>query len=190
MCDVDRDQILYLRHILLCFEVVSGLKVNLGISELVAIGEVTLQEELADILSYSIFSLPMKYLGLPPDASFKSKAIWDGGVEKMEKILASWKKIYLFRGGRLMLIKSTLSSLPTYFLSLLPLLVGIARRLECLQRDFLWDGMGGEPKFHLVNWKTICSSFRKGGLGVKNVMLIKLYSINGFGDMSKEEFSL
>jgi len=179
MCDVDRDQILYLRHILLCFEVVSGLKVNLGISELVAIGEVTLQEELADILSYSIFSLPMK-----------SKAIWDGGVEKMEKILASWKKIYLFRGGRLMLIKSTLSSLPTYFLSLLPLLVGIARRLECLQRDFLWDGMGGEPKFHLVNWKTICSSFRKGGLGVKNVMLIKLYSINGFGDMSKEEFSL
>lgn len=84
-----------------------------------------------------------------------------------------------------MLIKSTLSSLPTYFLSLCPLPVGIARRLERLQRDFLWDGMGGEPKFHLVNWKTICSSFPRGGLGVKNVMLIKLYSINGFGDMSK-----
>jgi hypothetical protein len=29
--------------------------------------------------------------------------------------------------------------------------------LECLQRHFLWDGPGGEPKLHLVNWKIICS---------------------------------
>lgn len=52
-----------------------------------------------------------------------------------------------------------------------PLPASIARKLGCLQRDFLWDGPRGEPKFHLANWKTICSLVSRGGLGVKNLML-------------------
>jgi len=101
-------------------------------------------------------------------APFKSKAIWDGVVENGKK-LASWK-IYLSKGGAL-LIRSTLSSIPSYFLSLFPLLVDIARRLELLQRDFLWDGPGREPILHLVNWKTVCCPVPRGGLGIKNLML-------------------
>ena len=73
-------------------------------------------------------------------------------MERMEKRLVGWKKLYLSKEGRLTLIKSTLSSLPSYYLSLFPLPMEIARRLEKLQRDFLWGGMGDEPKFHLVNW--------------------------------------
>jgi hypothetical protein len=68
----------------------------------------------------------------------------------MEKKWASWKKIYLSRGGHLTLINSTLSNLPIYLLTLFPLPAGIARRLECLQRNFLWDEPRGE-QFHLVN---------------------------------------
>jgi hypothetical protein len=40
---------------------------------------------------------------------------------------------------RVTLKKSTLSNLPTYFLSLFPLPGGIANRMERLQCDFLWD---------------------------------------------------
>ena len=65
-------------------------------------------------------SLPKKYLGLLL-GSFKSKSIWDGIIEKIECCLASWKQVYLSKGGRIILIKSTLSNLPTYFLSLFPL---------------------------------------------------------------------
>jgi len=64
-----------------------------------------------------------------------------------------------------------LSNLPTYFLSLLSLPAGIASRLECLQRDFLWDGPGGDPKIHLVNWKTVCTPVSRGGLGIKKLMV-------------------
>jgi hypothetical protein len=70
------------------------LKVNLQKSELVAAGELQHQEEFADILNCTS-SLPFKYLGLPFGASFKSKAIWDEVVDKMERRLASWKKTYL-----------------------------------------------------------------------------------------------
>jgi hypothetical protein len=72
MCDANSDQIYNLGHILQCFKAISGLKVNLRKSKLVAVGEVPYKEKLANILSCSISSLPVKYLGLPrvaPDIS-------------------------------------------------------------------------------------------------------------------------
>ncbi len=42
-----------------------GLKIYLGKSKMVPIGEVPKVEALADILACKIFNLPMKYLGLP-----------------------------------------------------------------------------------------------------------------------------
>jgi len=41
-----------------------------------------------------------------------------------------------------MLIKSTLSSLPTYFMSLFPIPVDVTNCIEQLQRNFLWSGLG------------------------------------------------
>ena len=57
-----------------------------------------------------------------------------------------------------------------FFLSLFPILVGVANRMERLHRDFLWGGMGGDFKFHLVNWNDCCSPIRLGGLGIKKVV--------------------
>jgi len=70
----------------------------------------------------------------------------------------------------LTLIKSTLSNIPTYYLSLFPIPVSMAQRLERLQQDFLWSGIGDEVKFHLVNWHTICTPIKEGGLGVRNLI--------------------
>jgi hypothetical protein len=80
----------------------------------------------------------MNYLCLPLGANFKSKSIWDPIFEKMERKLSGWQRMYLSRGGRVTLIKSTLSSLPTYFMSLFPIPVSVARRIDKIQRDFLW----------------------------------------------------
>ena len=77
--------------------------------------------------------------------------------------------MYLSKGGKVTLIKSSLTSLPTYFLSLLPLLGKVAKRMEKLQRDFLWNGIGGEPKIHLVNWAKVCRPLRVGGLGIRRL---------------------
>ena len=77
--------------------------------------------------------------------------------------------MYLSKGGKVTLIKSLLSSLPTYFLFLLPLPGKVAKRIEKLQRDFLWNGIGGEPKIHLVNWAKVCRPLQVGGLGIRRL---------------------
>jgi hypothetical protein len=125
--------------------------------------------ELANILGCNVASLPMKYLGLPLGASYKATSMWNAVIEQMERRLAGWKKLYLSKGGRLTLIKSTLSNLPTYYMSLFPVPMSVAKRIEKIQREFLWGGMGDDKKLHLVSWNQVCCPLRAGGLGIRNV---------------------
>ena len=131
-CNANIDHMLILRMVLIWFEAVSSLKVNLGKSELVAVGAVPNMDLLVAVLGCKQGFLPMKYLGLPLGAKFKDKSIWNPILEKMERKLASWKKLYLSKGGRVTLIKSTLSNLPTYFLSLFPISASVANRIARL----------------------------------------------------------
>ena len=105
-CDANIDQMLILHMVLISFEIVSGLKVNLGKSELVAVGAVHNMDLLVAVLGCKQGSLPMKYLGLPLVPKFKDKSIWNPILEKTERKLAGWKKLYLSKGCRVTLIKS------------------------------------------------------------------------------------
>lgn len=70
----------YLRCVPLCFEVVSGLKVNFGKSEMISVGAVDNIDVLAQILGCKASVLPVLYLGLPLGSSFKSKAVLPLGL--------------------------------------------------------------------------------------------------------------
>ena len=71
----------------------------MGKSEVVPIGKVNNLIALADILSCRVGSLPMKYLEMPLGTSFKTIFIWNPILEKMEKKLSGWKRLYLTKGG-------------------------------------------------------------------------------------------
>jgi hypothetical protein len=73
------------------------------------------------LINWPVFSF--KYLGLPLEASFNPKSIWDGVIEKIECRLASWERMYLSKGKWITLIRSILSNLHTYFVTFSPLLV-------------------------------------------------------------------
>ena len=41
----------------------------------------------------------MKYLGIPLGAKWKDRVVWNPIIEKVERRLAGWKKLYLSKGG-------------------------------------------------------------------------------------------
>ena len=137
-CDASREQLLYTRMVLIFFEAITGLKVYVGKSEILPLGEVSNLDALAHILCCKVGSLPMSYLVMPLGAHYKDSSIWNPIIERMEKKLSGWKHLYLSKGGRLSLLKSTLSSLPTYYLSLFTIHKYVANRLERIKRNFLW----------------------------------------------------
>jgi hypothetical protein len=145
--------------------------VNMHKSEMVPVGEVSDLPRLATLLSCKIGSIPLNYLGMPLGALHKAFAMWDPILEKVEHCLVGWKKLYLSKGGRLTLLKSTLSSMLTYFMFLFPIPIKVARRIELLQQNFLWDGLGDSHSYHLVAWNKICSPLAHGGLGIRPLHL-------------------
>uniref|UniRef100_A0A7C9ALA2 Reverse transcriptase domain-containing protein n=1 Tax=Opuntia streptacantha TaxID=393608 RepID=A0A7C9ALA2_OPUST len=170
-CDYDCEQIVNLRCLLIWFQAVSGLRINLSKSSILPVGQGVNIQALAGVLGCKIESLPITYLGLPLGAKFKEKAIWDSVIGKFEKRLSGWRAAYFSKGGRLTLIKSVLSSILTYYLSLFPLPASVAHKMEALQRNFLWGSFGSDFKFHLVRWNMVKQPSSVGGLGVRDLRL-------------------
>ena len=69
------------------------------------------------------------------------------------------------------LLKSTLSSLPTYFLSLFTIPQAVATRIERIQRNFLWRASEDVFKYPLVAWDKVCLPIESGDLGIRRIGL-------------------
>jgi hypothetical protein len=89
-CGANESQIRHLGALLICFEAVAGLKVNLSKSALVPVGSRGEVDQLARVLGCVSGVLPLKYLGLPLGASFKLKAMWADLEDLMSQKLAPW----------------------------------------------------------------------------------------------------
>jgi hypothetical protein len=131
------------RAVLLLFEEVSGIRVNFHKSLLtgVNISESWLTE-VASVMNCRRGSVPFVYLGLPIGGDSRRLSFWKPVIDRIVGRLSSWKNKFLSFGGRLVLLKVILSSLPVYFLSFFK----------------SW-----------INWDSICSPKDEGGLGVRRV---------------------
>ena len=93
---------------------------------------------------------PILYLGLPLGGNPKACGFWDPVIERISQRLDGWQKTYLSFGGRITLIHSCLSHIPSYFLCLFKIPASVVAKIERLQRDFLWSGVGEGKRDHLL----------------------------------------
>ncbi|KAK3213081.1 hypothetical protein Dsin_017787 [Dipteronia sinensis] len=148
------------KRILRCFELASGLRINFHKSCVVKVGKKLAEEEdWGRVFKCKKAILPISYLGLPIGARPHSKAFWNTLVLRMGSRLAPWKKKFLDKGGRLVLIKSVLSSISTYYMSVFK-----------VSRSFFWGDGVEKRKVHAVDWGTICKRKSHGGLGIGRVL--------------------
>jgi hypothetical protein len=76
----------------------------------------------------------------------------------------------LNRAGRLTLVTLVLSSMPTYHLTVFPLIVWARKKIDKIVISFLWKGEENTNGGHsLVNWPTICRPKDLGELVVSDL---------------------
>ncbi|KAJ9701108.1 hypothetical protein PVL29_006452 [Vitis rotundifolia] len=161
-----------LKSLLLVFGQIFGLKVNLDKSNLFGINlDQNHLSRLALMLDCKISDWPISYLGLPLGGNPTASGFWNPVIERISRRLDGWQKAYLSFGGRITLVHSCLSHIPSYFLSLFKIPASVAAKIERLQRDFLWSGVGEGKRDHLVSWDAVCKPRVKGGLGFGKIPL-------------------
>ena len=127
----------YLSWLLMWFEAILGLEINLAKREIILVRSVDDVEALALELGCKIGVFPSSYLGLPLGALHNLMAVWDNIEERFRKKTSFMEEAIYLKRGEIHSPCSTLSSLPIYYMSLFRLPRRVKLRLEQIQRDFL-----------------------------------------------------
>jgi len=174
-CKENIKSVFNIKVMLSFFELASGLKVNFLKSRIGGVGvEQTKILRFATILNCEVKRTPFKYLGMPVGGCHKRCEFWDEVVNRIKRRLGRWKGRYISMAGRICLIKSILSSIHLFYLSLFKLPSSVLKKIVCLQRNFLW-GWGSEGRnIAWVAWDKVCKSREAGGLCIINVRSFNL----------------
>ena len=100
-------------------------------------GEMEDVDRATSLFGCRIGKFPTSYLGLPLGAPHRHCDVWDSIEERFKRKLSTWKKQYPSKGWWLVLIKSTLSNLPIYSMSLFAIPRKVRIRLARIQKDFV-----------------------------------------------------
>jgi len=148
----------------------SGLKVNFNKSMLVGINIAeSWLNEAASILNCKVGKVPFLYLGLFIGSNPRRLALWDLVVHKIKSRLSGWQSRFLSFGGRLVLLKYVLTSLPVYALSFFKALSGIISIIESIFNKKNWGGSEDNRKISWIAWSSVCLRKEYGGLGVRQL---------------------
>jgi hypothetical protein len=159
-----------LRAVLVLFELMSGLKVNFHKSMLVGVNiSDSWLNEAASALRCRVGKIPFLYLGLPIGGDPRRLGFWEPVLARIRNRLSGWKSRFLSFGGRLILLKSVLTSLLVYALSFFKAPSCIIYVIESLLIRFFWGGGEDARKMSWISWKTVCLRKEYGGLGVRQL---------------------
>lgn len=71
--------------------------------------------------------------------------------------------------GKAQLVKSVLQSLSVYFMSIFKMSISIRKKIDRIQKDFLWSGAEETKRIALVASAKVCAPKEWGGLRIKNL---------------------
>jgi len=109
-----------LKWLLVCFEQMSGMKINYDKSDLLTVGlEEVHANEFARLFCCKKGDFPIEYLGVPLHYTKLTRKDLQPMVDKIIKRIAGWRGRLLSYAGRLVLLKACLASIPIYLLSII-----------------------------------------------------------------------
>nr|XP_051201554.1 uncharacterized protein LOC127315064 [Lolium perenne] len=153
-----------LKYILLCFENMSGLRINFHKSEVMVIGgDETEGTRIANMLNCKRGTFPFTYLGLPVSDRALLASDWGPLTNKVAKRADPWMGKLMSSAARLTLINACLSSLPLHAMAVCLLGAGVHGLFDKARSRFYWEANGAKRKYHWVRWSAMCKPKCLGG---------------------------
>ncbi|KAG8094379.1 hypothetical protein GUJ93_ZPchr0012g22052 [Zizania palustris] len=168
----DQKNVFYFKALLNTFSMSTGLKVNYSKSSLIPINVPDDQTQtLSATFSCKLESFPFTYLGLPLGLHKPRFKDFVPLLTKVDRRLAH-TTLWLSMAGKLQLVNSVLSALPTYAMCSFKLLIKVVNQIDRARRNCLWRGFNSaSPSHPRAAWNLVCRPKIKGGLGVINLRM-------------------
>lgn len=110
-----------------------------------------------------------KYLGLPEEFGRRKKDIFASIVGRVQLRSRSWSLKFLSPAGKMIMIKSVLSAMPSHSMSHFKLPKGLCLELQSAMTRFWWDSNPEQRKMSWISWEKMTKPKKKGGLGFKEL---------------------
>jgi hypothetical protein len=166
----EESQLFNLKCILGAFSVSTGLKVNFSKSSIVPINvKHGKMESLTSVLDCQVGNMSFTYLGLPLGTTKRLVDDFLSLLNRIERRMMGISSLLTY-AGRLIMVNSVLSTLPTYYLGTLKMSITVIHQIDRYRKHYLWDRGDIHRKGGcLVAWKKACLPKIQGGLGIINL---------------------
>ncbi|XP_056863970.1 uncharacterized protein LOC108850387 [Raphanus sativus] len=110
-----------------------------------------------------------KYLGLPELFTRKKSDLFSSIVDRIKLRAAAWSTRRLSSAGKLTMLKSVLSAVPTYAMSCFPLPIGLCNQIQSALTRFWWDNDPSARKICWISYEALSHHKDSGGLGLRDI---------------------
>ncbi|XP_019157363.1 PREDICTED: uncharacterized protein LOC109153925 [Ipomoea nil] len=131
-----------------------------------------------------------KYLGLPGYVGRKKREILGFVRERLRERVMHWGNRFLSRGGREVLLKTVLQSIPNYAMNVFLHPNGLSEEIEKIMNFFWWGCERRERGgIRWSQWKDLCVPKQFGGMGFRRVreMNLAMLGKQGWDFLKKPE---
>ncbi|GKB00187.1 RNA-directed DNA polymerase, eukaryota, partial [Tanacetum coccineum] len=166
------DNLANLVRILQCFQLASGLKINMQKSQVLGVGvPLDVVNHGASTIGCTVMNSPFKYLGVTVGDHMSRHSAWSIIIQKIRSRLSMWKAKTLSIGGRLTLLKSVLGAVPLYTMSIYKAPKGVLHEMEMIRALLLKMGMAffNLPRRNSIYERFITLSFEKALISLSHL---------------------
>lgn len=160
-----------LKEILRKYEAASGQMINTSKSS-ISFSAKTLQETRLRVKTYLGIAQEGgvgKYLGLPEHFGRRKKDLFTGIVDRISRRAAAWASKRLSIAGKLVMLKSVLTAIPSYSMTCFLLPVSLCKRIQSVLTRFWWDSSENKKGMCWVSWDRVTQPKDRGGLGIRDI---------------------